>query len=158
MTEKILILDNIRSANNVGSIFRTADAIGINKIFLCGYTPDPIDRFGRERDDINKAALGAEKSIKWEHSDNILNLIEKFKKDNYQIVSLEQHKKSIDYKKTPNKLEDKVVVVLGSEVDGVNKKVLEKSDLVCEIPMRGDKESLNVSVSAGIFLFRIFDN
>lgn len=157
MTEKRLILNNIRSTSNVGSIFRTADAVGIDSVFLCGYTPDPIDRFGREVEAIKKTALGAEKSIGWEHFDKAVDLIGKLKKEGFQIISLEQSKDSVDYKNVADRLGDKVVIVLGNEVGGVDEEILEASDIVAEIPMKGQKESLNVSVSAGIFLYRLFD-
>ena len=85
----ILILNNIRSVFNVGSIFRTADGAGISKIYLVGVTPDPVDRFGRERKDLAKVALGAEKKIAWEHADELKNILKKLKKDGYQTVALE---------------------------------------------------------------------
>lgn len=155
---KVLILHNIRSVLNVGSIFRTADAIGIDKIYLTGYTPTPIDRFGREREDVKKTALGAEKSVEWENVDNVLDLINSLKEQNYEIVSLEQSGNSIDYKEVKDKIGDKIAVVLGNETDGINKEILEKSDFIAEIPMMGEKESLNVSVATGILLYRLFDN
>lgn len=154
-SKKYLILENIRSVYNVGAIFRTADAIGIDKIFLVGYTPAPIDRFGRARADVHKAALGAEESVAWEQVADASVLIENLKAEGYQIVALEQGKKSADYKKI--KLSDKTAIVVGNEVDGVSKEVLKFSDILAEIPMIGKKESLNVSVAVGIFLFRLFD-
>lgn len=154
-SKKYLILENIRSVYNVGAIFRTADAIGIDKIFLVGYTPAPIDRFGRARADVHKAALGAEESVAWEQVADASVLIENLKAEGYQIVALEQGKKSADYKKI--KLSDKTAIVVGNEVDGVSKEVLKLSDILAEIPMIGKKESLNVSVAVGIFLFRLFD-
>lgn len=150
-----LILHNIRSVYNVGAIFRTADACGVSKIFLAGYTPAPIDRFGRARKDIQKSALGAEKNVEWEQVKNINELIEKLKKEKFQIVSVEQSKKSVDYKDF--KLKKDTAFVLGSETEGVPKEILTKSDKIIEIPMLGKKESLNVSVSAGVVLFRILD-
>lgn len=157
MKEKTLILDDIRSVNNTGAIFRTADAIGIDKIYLCGTTPTPVDRFGRERNDFKKTALGAEKSVDWEYRESSIDLIDELQKNGFQIISLEQDKKSVDYKDVEKSLCDKVTIVLGNEVDGVKKEVLKKSDLILEIPMRGEKESLNVSVSAGILLYKLFD-
>lgn len=150
-----LILLNIRSVLNVGSIFRTADAAGVSKIFLVGYTPSPKDRFGIDRKDLAKVALGAEKNVKWESFVNISSLINKLKKENFQIIALEQDKKSVDYKKIKTK--EKIAIILGNEVDGIPKNILKKCDLVGEIPMRGKKESLNVSVSAGIFIFKILE-
>lgn len=155
--EVIVILDNIRSTHNVGSIFRTADALGISQIILGGTTPTPVDRFGRERKDISKVALGAEKSIKWNYTNNVLTEIKKLKKNNYKIIAIEQNKNSLDYKKIKLKRNLKLVFVLGAEVDGVSKAILKSADLIAEIPMRGKKESLNVSVSFGVALFRILN-
>ena len=97
--ELILILDNIRSTHNVGSIFRTADAVGVSEIFLVGVTPDPVDRFGRERKDVSKVAIGAEKTIPWEHAEDLNTLIKKLKKEGTKIIALEQAENSVDYKK-----------------------------------------------------------
>lgn len=155
--KKFLLLHNIRSVNNVGAIFRTADAIGIDQIFLCGYTPAPIDRFGRVRNNLHKTALGAEKSVLWQAEPDISVLIERLKKDGFQIIALEQYKDSVDYKKIVEKLGNKVAIILGNEVNGIESKILKKTDFIVEIPMRGEKESLNVSVSAGILLYRLFD-
>ncbi|OGI59864.1 hypothetical protein A3C60_00445 [Candidatus Nomurabacteria bacterium RIFCSPHIGHO2_02_FULL_37_45] len=151
----IVILHNIRSVENVGAIFRTADAAGINKIYLTGYTPAPLDRFGRKRGDLAKSALGAEEFVPWEQRKNILPLIAKLKQENYFLVAIEQDKNSIDYKKV--KLKQKNVFIIGAEVTGVPKNVLKKCDVIAEIPMRGKKESLNVSVALGIMLFRILN-
>jgi 23S rRNA (guanosine2251-2'-O)-methyltransferase len=152
---KILILDNIRSVINIGAIFRTADAIGIDKIYLVGYTPAPIDRFGRERSDFKKAALGAEKFIEWESVKDLTKLIKKLKDEGFEIIALEQSENSTDYKKVkPN---EKAAIILGNETEGISSEILNKCDQIAEIPMRGEKESLNVSVSAGIFLYRLFD-
>lgn len=150
-----LILHNIRSAYNVGSIFRTADAGGISKIFLTGYTPIPLDKFGREITGIFKTALGAEKNISWEYFSRPIALIKKLKKDGIQIIAVEQSENSIDYKKI--KICKPTAFVFGNEVRGLSKLFLKQCDIVAEIPMRGKKESLNVSVSAGIALFRILD-
>lgn len=153
--EIILILPDIRSAQNVGAIFRTSDAVGVNKIYLTGYTPQPLDKYGRPRTDIAKAALGAELSVPWEYKKSLTILVKKLKKDGYKIVALEQSDKSIDYKKL--KIGDKTVLILGNEVDGVNNKILNQCDTVIEIPMLGIKESLNVSVATGVALFRILN-
>jgi 23S rRNA (guanosine2251-2'-O)-methyltransferase len=149
----ILVLDNIRSVQNVGAIFRTADAVGIDKIYLCGITPCPLDRFGKKRKDLAKSALGAEEFIDWEERKSIVSLIKKLKRENFKIISLEQDENS----KHPTKIKlgEKNAFVLGSEVNGVNKKALELSDEIVEIPMKGKKESLNVSVATGIFLYHI---
>ncbi len=151
--QTILILDNIRSTHNVGSIFRTADTAGISKIYLVGTTPDPIDRFGRDQSDIAKTALGAEKSIKWEHLETTLLVLEKY--PNHFKVALEQSTNSIDYKTLIPK--EKNIVILGAEVTGIPKEILDECDAVAEIPMSGMKESLNVSVATGVFLFRFLN-
>jgi len=148
-----LILDNIRSTYNVGAIFRTADACGVSKIYLTGYTPAPIDVFGREKGGIAKSALGAEKNIPWEKVENITFLLNRLKREGCQLIAIEQAKDSIDYKKV--KPEYPCAFILGEEVNGMTKNILTKCDVIAEIPMRGKKESLNVSVSAGIALFRI---
>lgn len=149
-TETILILDNIRSTHNVGSIFRTADAAGVAKIYLVGTTPDPIDRFGRPQSDIAKTALGAEVSIPWEHADDTISVLKNFPE--HFKVALEQSENSIDYKEI--KAKDKNMIILGAEVTGISKEILDACDASAEIPMAGEKESLNVSVATGIFLFR----
>ncbi len=151
--EICLALHNIRSVYNVGAIFRTADAVGVSKIYLCGYTPAPIDRFGRARKDVAKAALGAEKTIAWESVEDISDLISQLKKEKYKILALEQDEKSIDYKEA--KLSNKNVLILGEEVNGIEKDILKKCDEILEIPMKGEKESLNVSVAAGVMLFSL---
>lgn len=157
MTQKqvYLIIDNIRSNHNVGSIFRTADALGISKIYLCGTTPSPLDRFGRIVGEITKTALGAEKNIKWEYSKLTNSVIKKLKKDGIKIVAIEQAKNSVDYKKV--KIKNNIAFILGNEVDGINKNTLKLCDIVAEISMRGGKESLNVSVACGVALFRILN-
>ncbi|MCX6753161.1 MAG: TrmH family RNA methyltransferase [Candidatus Nomurabacteria bacterium] len=155
MLENILILHNIRSTENVGAMFRTSDALGINKIYLTGYTPAPLDRFGRKRSDIAKSALGAEEFIPWEQKKLVCPVIAKLKRDGFKIIAIEQDKKSIDYKKV--KIGKKNVFLVGNEVLGIDKKTLEKCDVIAEIPMKGKKESLNVSVSFGVAMFRILN-
>ncbi len=151
---KLLILDNIRSAYNVGSIFRTADGAGVEKIFLVGYTPLPIDRFGRTQPEIAKTSLGAASFLEWEHLENedVTDMLEKLRADGYQIVAVEQTEKSIDINDFV--VPPRVVYILGNEVDGVSGNLLALSDQAIEIPMMGEKESLNVSVAAGIVLFK----
>ena len=134
----ILILHNIRSVENVGAMFRTADAAGINKIYLTGYTSAPLDRFGRKRKDLAKSALGAEEFVAWEQQKNILALITKLKKDNFQIIGIEQDEKSTDYKRA--KLKSKNAFIVGTEVTGIPKNILKNCDLIAEIPMKGKKE------------------
>ncbi len=155
MKENILILHDIRSTENVGAMFRTADAAGVSKIFLTGYTPAPMDRFGRKRQDIAKSALGAEEFVKWEQKKSILALIKKLKSEQYFIIAIEQDEKSVDYKKV--KLTEKNAFIVGTEVSGLPKNILEKCDTIAEIPMQGKKESLNVSVALGIALFRMLN-
>ncbi len=151
--ETILILDNIRSTHNVGSIFRTADAAGISKIFLIGTTPDPVDRFGRTQSDIAKTALGAETSIPWEHAETTLSVLSRYPE--HFKIALEQSPDSQDYKTIS--LTKNSIIILGPEVAGLPAEILDACDVVAEIPMKGEKESLNVSVAAGIFLFRFLN-
>ncbi len=148
-----VLLHDIRSTHNVGSMFRTSDAAGISKIYLSGFSPTPLDRFKRPRKDIAKVALGAEKTIPWEEVVSPIELIKKLKKEGFEIVGLEQSPKSVDYKKV--KIKKPTLFVVGSEVTGVDSKILSLCDKIVEIPMLGDKESLNVSVAFGIALFRI---
>lgn len=147
--ELILILDNIRSRENVGSIFRTADAAGVSKIYLCGITPVP------PHEKISKTALGAENIIPWEHVSQSWRLIEKLKKSGYAVVALEQASGSeniFDFKpKFP------LALIVGNEISGVNKNLFKYCDNILEIPMLGQKESLNVSVATGIALFEIIN-
>ncbi len=154
--EIVVVLDNIRSVHNVGSVFRTSDALGVSKIFLCGITPTPVDRFGRDRDDLHKAALGAEKSVAWKHHPSTLELVTSLKAEGYSVIAIEQCERSVDYKTVI--VSDKTAFVFGNEVDGVSKDVLEQCDVVADIPMMGEKESLNVSVSFGVAMFRMLDN
>lgn len=153
--ENILILNDIRSVENVGAMFRTADAAGINKIYLVGTTPTPLDRFGRKRADLAKSALGAEEFVKWEHKKSLPALMRNLRRGSFQIIAIEQDKKSIDYKKV--KLQSKNAFIMGTEVTGIPKNILKKCDIIAEIPMRGKKESLNVSVAFGVAIFGILD-
>ena len=151
-----VILYNVRSAHNVGSIFRTADGVGVHKLYLCGYTPTPVDRFGREQPDIAKTALGAHTMLSWEYHENTKKLIHSLQKNGVTVVAVEQHKTAIDYK--TYKPKGDVAVLFGSEVDGVEDTLCTLSDVVLQVPMYGSKESLNVSVVAGIVLYRLFDS
>ena len=157
-----LLLDNIRSVHNVGSIFRTAETLGISKIYCLDTTPSPLDRFGNKRPDFMKVALGAEENVAWEYIEagDVVSLLKKLKKEGVKIVALEQSPRSIDYKNITlsSSSKDKVIIILGNEVGGVSKFLLDQTDLIAEIPLQGKKESLNVSVSAGIFLYRLLDN
>src|SRR3989344_4452802 len=123
----IVILHNIRSVENVGAIFRTADAAGINKIYLTGYTPAPLDRFGRKRGDLAKSALGAEEFVPWEQKKNVLPLLTKLKGEKFFIIAIEQDPKSVDYKKV--KLKQKNVFIVGTEVTGIPQNILQKCDV-----------------------------
>ena len=134
---------------------RTADACGVNKIVFSGYTPTPVDRFGRLRKDFIKASLGAEKSVPWEYAKMAGKVIDKYKKDGFEIIALEQDNKSVDYKDV--KVTKPSFIILGNEPKGISKSILNKVDVITEIPMKGKKESLNVSVATGIFLFRILN-
>src|SRR3989344_2686634 len=125
--ETIVIFHNIRSVENVGAMFRTADAAGVNKIYITGYTPAPLDRFGRKRRDIAKSALGAEEYVPWEQKKNIFPLLDNFKREEYLIIGIEQAKNSIDYKKV--KLRNRNVFIVGTEVTGIPKNILKKCDV-----------------------------
>lgn len=151
-----VILDNIRSVHNVGSIFRTADAIGVEKIYCCGVTPSPLDRFGGIRADFAKVALGAEKSVEWEKTANTIATIEQLKGDGWKIFAIEQSKDAIPYYKEA--IANKIALILGAEVDGVSPGVLALADAILEIPMRGKKESLNVAVAFGIVAYGLCYN
>ncbi|MDO8554956.1 MAG: TrmH family RNA methyltransferase [bacterium] len=162
--ETFIILHNIRSAYNVGSIFRTADAAGVRKIFLTGYTPAPVDKFGKINSQIQKTALGAEKTIEWEKKKDIGKLIAKLKGDKspygeqFSVVAVEQSPNSINYKKfklARSQVGPKypLALIFGNEITGLSSKILQKCDVVIEIPMAGKKESLNVAITAGIVLF-----
>ncbi|GIW65489.1 MAG: rRNA methyltransferase [Candidatus Parcubacteria bacterium] len=140
------ILHNIRSTYNVGAIFRTADAVGIDKLYLTGYTPTPA-----KDKKIEKTALGAEKYVTWEYYQNISYLLKKLKKESFQIVALEQNEKSIPYYQFKPKFP--LVLIVGNEVKGLNKKILNYADYIIEIPMFGKKESLNVAVAFGIVVY-----
>ncbi len=149
---KQVILHDIRSHYNVGAIFRTCDGAGVSKIYLTGYTPAPEDRFGRAVAEISKTALGAEKFVAWEKVEDTLLVVQKLKAEGVTVVAVEQSKSSVmlnDFV-TP----EKVAYVFGSETEGVPLEVLAEVDVVLELPMLGQKESLNVSVTAGIVLFR----
>ncbi len=156
-----LVVHNVRSAHNVGSILRTADGLGVEKVYLTGYTPYP-----KSKDDermpheaaganrrIHKTALGAEASVKWEHRQNVEELIGQLKEQAYQIVALEQTKNASDlHKFKPN---TNVALIVGSEVGGLDAPVLKLCDVHVQIPMAGAKESFNVAVAAGIALYQL---
>lgn len=151
--QNIAVLHNIRSLYNVGSMFRTADAAGVTKIYLTGYTPLPVDAFGKVRAEIAKTALGAERTVPWEQKKDIGALLFSLHKQGVYIVGLEQHARAIDYKSVMP--EKSWALVAGNEVRGLSEAVLQKCDVIAEIPMRGKKESLNVSVAFGVALFSL---
>lgn len=155
----VVILHNIRSTHNVGSIFRTADAAGCEKIYLCGITPAPVDRFGRTNEKISKVALGAEKFLSWEKIGQTTKLLDKLKKDGYKILAIEQSKRSVPYQKIKLSKKDlaKVALVVGNEINGLSSSILRRADKILEIPMRGKKESLNVAVAFGIVVFNLIN-
>ena len=148
-TPVIVILDNVRSLNNVGSVFRTCDAFLIRKIYLCGITATPPHK------EINKTALGATESVDWEYIDDTLKVIRQLKKENYRIISAEQTDMSTDLKDLNIDAGEKIALVLGHEIRGVDQAVIDLSDECVEIPQYGTKHSLNISVSAGIILWEI---
>jgi tRNA G18 (ribose-2'-O)-methylase SpoU len=153
----IIIAHTIRSAHNVGSIFRTSDGAGVEKLFLTGYTPTPATAetiyLTRAHKDLAKTALGSEKNIPWESVMDVVELAGKLKADGYQIVALEQSAQSVDYR--TYQPPQKVALLVGNEVGGVESEVLHQCDTILEIPMRGQKNSLNVSVAFGIAVFEI---
>jgi len=138
----VVVCHNIRSAFNIGSIFRTADGTGVAKIYLTGYSPAP------PHSGISKTALGAEKSVAWEKFAKLDTAVKKLKREKYKIVALEQDEKSVPLGKF--KLGENTALILGNEVRGLNSTTLKKCSAIIEIPMRGKKESLNVSVAFGI--------
>lgn len=151
--EVYVMLDNVRSAHNVGSIFRTSDGAGVTKIILVGYTPAPIDRFGRPQPEIEKTSLGAVKTIPWEQvaTTDITEKITQLKSEGFKVVAVEQTPTSVSlYDYTPT---NKVCFIFGNEIDGVSQPILDLADIIVEIPMHGQKESLNVGVSVGVVLF-----
>jgi tRNA G18 (ribose-2'-O)-methylase SpoU len=146
----IIILDNIRSLNNIGSVFRTADAFLIKKIYLCGITAKPPHK------DINKTALGATDSVAWEHIDDTAKLLNSLQKEGVKIVAIEQVEKSILLQDFMPKKEEVYALVFGNEVKGVQQSVVDASDYCVEIPQFGTKHSFNISVSAGIVMWNFF--
>lgn len=149
--EVYVLLNNIRSLHNVGSIFRTSDGAGVKKLFLCGQTGYP------PRPDITKTAIGAEEVVPWEYWIDVKDCIQKLLKNkkSVQLVALEQNKKSVDYRKFKPKYP--ICLVVGNEIDGVEQGILDLCDTTIEIPMRGKKQSLNVSVAFGVAIYKLTD-
>ncbi|MCX7744685.1 MAG: RNA methyltransferase [Flavobacteriales bacterium] len=152
-TEKLplrVVLDDIRSGHNVGSVFRTSDAFLVDKVYLCGKTPAP------PHVEIYKTALGAEDTIAWEKCTTAEEAIERCRQDGYIVIGLEQTTASVKLHHAKFLQHGKYAVVLGNEVNGVNEEALKLCDLIIEIPQLGTKHSLNVSVAAGIVLWQLF--
>ncbi len=166
-TQKIdwnILLHDIRSVQNVASIFRLSECLGVNTIYLSGITPGPLDRFEREREDFIKISLGAEKSVKWERVESgVDEFILNFKSPQPPlnkggvVLALEQSEKSLDYKKVEISENTKYLIIPGREVEGLEKSILDLCDVVAEIPQYGDKESLNIFSSMSVACFRFFD-
>ncbi len=146
----VIVLDNIRSQHNTGSVFRTADAFRIDKIYLCGITATPPNR------EIQKSALGATDSVNWEYFDFTLEAIDMLKSEGFTIVAAEQTTGSIQPEELIIEKGKKYALVLGNEVMGVDDEVMKRCDICIEIPQFGTKHSLNVSVSAGILMWEFF--
>ncbi len=153
MQEKIVVLHNVRSAHNVGSIFRTSDAAGVARIILTGYTPIPIDRFGRPQKDIAKTALGAQDVIPWEYKTTANAAMRELRTRGYRVIGVELDDRAIDFREY--RCTVPTAFVFGNEVRGLSPALRNACDELIEIPMRGMKESLNVSVAAGVILFGV---
>ncbi|MFC2151330.1 RNA methyltransferase [Bacteroidota bacterium] len=149
-TPIIVILDNIRSLNNIGSVFRTSDAFLIEKIILCGITAKPPHK------DIHKTALGATESVSWEYFNNTIDAVKALKETGYIVLSIEQTENAILLQDFELNVDKKYAVVFGNEVKGVMQEVVNISDYSIEIPQLGTKHSFNISVSAGIVLWELF--
>jgi 23S rRNA (guanosine2251-2'-O)-methyltransferase len=145
----VVVVDNVRSMHNVGSVFRTADAFLITGIALCGYTPQPPHR------DIQKTALGATETVSWKHFDTTLAAILELKREGYRIFAVEQVEKSIPLQEFSLKESEKLAVIFGNEVSGIDQAVLPHCDGSLEIPQFGTKHSLNIAVAAGIVLWEL---
>ncbi len=166
MQSIILLLNDVRSCYNVGSIFRTADAVGVSKIVCCGITPYPRTKNDSRPEKviinntkmIHKTALDSENSVKYEHMNEISTAIKKYKRLGYQVIALENKlentKNIFEFKADKNN----IVLIVGSETDGINKTILTLCDSTIEIPMHGIKNSLNVSVATGIALYSITES
>ena len=149
-TPLIVVLDNIRSLNNIGSVFRTSDAFLIEKIYLCGITATPPNK------DIHRTALGATESVVWEYVEDTLTLVQRLKKSNIKVLAIEQAENSTKLNVFQPKEGETYAIVMGNEVKGVQQEVVNASDLCLEIPQLGTKHSLNISVTTGIVLWDLF--
>ncbi|RBP34324.1 SpoU rRNA methylase family protein [Oceanihabitans sediminis] len=150
-TPIIIVLDNIRSLNNIGSVFRTSDAFLVEKIYLCGITATPPHK------DIHKTALGSTDTVAWEYAENTLDVIEKLQKNNVKVCSVEQAENATMLDEFSPESNTTYALVFGNEVKGVAQDVVNKSDAVIEIPQFGTKHSLNISVSCGVVVWDVFN-
>lgn len=152
-----LILHRIRSAYNVGSMFRSADGIGVDKIFITGFTQAPSKKEyqlqSKAEKMLSKTALGADKYVTWEKVQSVSRVIDRLKKEGFQIIALEQNENSIDYRDF--KPSGKVALIVGNEPRGIDKRILKKCDIIMELPMRGKKQSLNVAVALGVAGYKL---
>jgi tRNA G18 (ribose-2'-O)-methylase SpoU len=146
-----VVLDNVRSLNNIGSVFRTSDAFRVNEIILCGISATP------PQVEIHKTALGAEDSMKWRYVKNTLDAVNELKSEGYRVFAIEQTENSISLEKVSLEKEKKYAIILGHEVHGVQQAVIDASHGCIEIPQHGTKHSLNVSVAAGIVIWEFFN-
>ncbi len=149
-TPLIVILDNVRSLNNIGSVFRTSDAFLIEKIFLCGITATPPNK------EIHKTALGATESVDWEYAEETLSVVQRLQAENVCVISIEQTENAVMLNDFKPELGKKYAIIFGNEVKGVEQKVVSACDGVIEIPQYGTKHSLNISVSAGIVIWDLW--
>ena len=149
-TPLIIVLDNIRSLNNIGSVFRTSDAFLIEKIYLCGITAKPPHK------DIHKTALGSTDTVDWDYVENTIDLIDKLKQEGVKILSIEQAEDATMLNTFKTESNTKYAIVFGNEVKGVSQDVVSVSDTVIEIPQFGTKHSLNISVSAGVVIWDLY--
>lgn len=148
----VIVLDNLRSLNNIGAIFRTSDAFRISAVYLCGITATPPHR------EIHKTALGATESVSWRYFEETIDAVNELKKSNYQVFAVEQAENSISVKDLNVSPSEKTAFIFGHEVHGVDQKIIDQSDGCIEIPQFGTKHSLNVSVCAGIVIWEVFLN
>jgi tRNA G18 (ribose-2'-O)-methylase SpoU len=152
-----VVLDNVRSAHNVGAIFRTADGAGVSRIFLVGVTPQPLDRFGRIMPEIAKTSLGATETVAWEYCADADACLARLHEEGVQIVAVEQDARAVPYTDAlplGGGAQAPTAYIFGNEVDGVSREFLDAAEMIVQIPMLGTKESLNVATTAGIILFQ----
>lgn len=147
----VIVLDNIRSMSNIGSVFRTSDAFLIEEIHLCGISSCPPNK------EIHKTALGATESVKWKYFENTMESIKSLREESYQIISVEQAQNSVKLNKFSVEKDTKIAFVFGNEVKGVQQEIIDESDFCLEIPQYGTKHSLNISISAGIVIWHAFN-